>query len=167
MGYKNPVRTSQETYYFSATEPSQLMLCKISGFHWVDYECSSGMLRRLAHVRTDVSVNRIASIIRLTSIGGLATTLALSSNRRTLRRNNMRVRRLLVTANVVPSSPILVTLMMEALRSSESSVLTRATRYNVPEDGILNSHRRHNLNSYWRIYVFLSKFSLLADKSPF
>jgi hypothetical protein len=42
------------------------------------------------------------------------------------------VRRLLVTANVVPSSPILVILMREALRSSETSVLTRAT-----EDGIL------------------------------
>jgi hypothetical protein len=36
--------------------------------------------------------------------------------------------RLLVKANVVPSLPILVTLMMEALRSSETSVLTRATR---------------------------------------
>jgi hypothetical protein len=29
LGYKNPVRTSQETHYFSATESSQLMLCKI------------------------------------------------------------------------------------------------------------------------------------------
>jgi hypothetical protein len=45
--------------------------------------------------------------------------------------------RLLVTANVVPTSPILVTLMMGAIHSYDTSVLTRATRRNIPEDGIL------------------------------
>jgi hypothetical protein len=74
---------------------------------------SSGMLRRVAFVRTDVSEDLS---IRVTRIGELGTTLAVTNNRRTL---FLRiVRRSLITASVVPSSPILVTPMKEALNSS-------------------------------------------------
>jgi hypothetical protein len=78
---------------------------------------SSGMLRRVALVRTDISKELSASIIRVARIGELGITLAVTSNRRTLRINTKCVRRLLVTANV-PSSPSPVTLTMEAPSSS-------------------------------------------------
>jgi hypothetical protein len=71
------------------------------------------MLRRVALVRTDVSEEHIISIIRVTGIVDLAT------------------------ANVVPSPLSFVTLMTEAIRYSETWILIRATRRNIPEDGIL------------------------------
>jgi hypothetical protein len=90
------------------TDPSaaRRRIAKILGQESVQFavkECqSSGILRRLALVRTDVSEEIIASIIRVTKIGEIGTTLAVTSN---------SVLRCLETSNV-PSSQILVTLMM-------------------------------------------------------
>jgi hypothetical protein len=56
------------------------------------------------------------------------------------------VRRLLVTANVSPRSPILVTLMMDAIYFFETSTLRGATHHNIKEDCILHKHRCENLN---------------------
>jgi hypothetical protein len=107
------------------------------------------MLRRVAVLGTDDSEERSASIISVTRLIELGT-LAVTSNRRNLR----VVLWLLVTANDVHSSPILVTLMVEALRSSEIFILTRATRRNISEEGILTSHRREHLKSLIIISAF-------------
>jgi hypothetical protein len=60
------------------------------------------------------------------------------------------------TMLAVTSSPILVTLMIEAIRSAETSVLTRITRRDIPEDDILHSHHRGNIKSYVT-YWFLQR----------
>jgi diacylglycerol kinase len=90
---------------------------------WVDF------------VRTDVLEESIGSINMVTRISKLGTTLAVTSNRSMLQRILCMyilvflcsMLWMLVTVKVVLSSPILVSLMMEALRSSETSVLTKDT----------------------------------------
>jgi hypothetical protein len=71
-------------------------------------------------LRTDVSKEYIASIFRVERISQLRSVI-----------------QLLVTA-AVSISLILAAVMMEAIRSSETWLLTRATRRNIPEDGIVN-----------------------------
>jgi hypothetical protein len=116
---------------------------------WADKPCCA--------CKNDVSGEHIASIIRMTKIGNLGRTLAVTSNRSTQLTVLLRsVLRLLVTA-VISSSLILFSLMMEAIRSSEISVVTRAARHNIPDDGILRSHRRENLKSY----IALTRWAML------
>jgi hypothetical protein len=92
----------------------------------------------VALVRTDASEESTASIIRVKKISEI---------------------QLLVTANVVPSLPILVTLMMEALLPSETSALKTAIRRNIPEDDILHSHRGENLKPYIVISLYFFAFT--------
>jgi hypothetical protein len=79
----------------------------------------------VALATTDVSEERIASIIRM-----------------------QRIRELGTIANIVSNSLILPTLVMKAIFSSETSAFTRATSIHIPEDGIIHNHRRQNLKSY-------------------
>jgi hypothetical protein len=110
----------------------------------------------VALVRTNVSEDLSASFIRVTRIGELGTTLALTS-----------MRRLLVIASVVRSSPILVTLMKEALGSSETSVLTRATGRNIPEDTILQGNIYSVANLIWLHLPFIISFyRFVSGDSP-
>jgi hypothetical protein len=93
------------------------------------------MLHCVALLRTNVSEELITSIIRVTRMDTLGITLAAP------------VLQLLVTVNV-PSSPILLFLMMAAIRSSEMSVHTRATQHNIPEGDIHHIHCCEDLKSH-------------------
>jgi hypothetical protein len=123
---------------------------------WLCRTASSGMLRHIALATADVSKEPSASIIRVTRICEPGTALVVISNPTHAAKKYYiyyvylrSVLRLLITTKAVPSSKILVTLMMEALRSSETSVLTRPTRRNILEDRILHSIIVKTSNLIW------------------
>jgi hypothetical protein len=92
---------------------------------------SSGIWRRVAVVKTDVSEGSITFIISLNRISQLESTLAVT-----------------ITADALPSSLIPSCLKMEVILSYETSVLTRTTRRHIPDEDNLHSHCRENLKSY-------------------
>jgi hypothetical protein len=89
---------------------------------------SSGVSRRVALLRTEVTEEYIASLIRIKRISELEATLAVTSSWSTLRRN-------------------IISALTMTMLCSEMSVLTRATDRLRREDGILHSHCRENLKS--------------------
>jgi hypothetical protein len=99
LGYRNPVCTSQATHYVSATILVFTAVTMKNAVFWYVTPCG--------YCKNRVSEERSASIITVTRIGEFLRSM----------------RRLLVTANDVPSSLILVILMMEALRSPKRRFL--------------------------------------------
>jgi hypothetical protein len=86
----------------------------------------------VAVVRTDVSEERIASVIRMKKI------------------SELEMLAVLVTANVAPSSLIFFAMMMETIRSSKTWVITKATRRHIQEDGffIVTAVQTSNLTEH-------------------
>jgi hypothetical protein len=122
--------------------PSPTEQDKIWGFHSGNYEeCHRKLLCRVA-------------LVKSRHFGGTRRLHHQGDKNQWAR--NCSMRWLLFTDNVVPSTPILVTLLMEALRSSETSALKTAKWRNVPEDRILQKKI-----SFWAI-AFLKRFCQIS-----
>jgi hypothetical protein len=141
---------------------NHILGCNLRGFHGGDYEdgivfldIRTQFVPHRKHITSSLQSSAVQCCVRFEVFTAVTTKNAVfwdvtpggsCKNRRfggtyRLHHHLRSVLPLLVTANLVPSSPILVTLMMEAIRYSEMSVVTRVTRRNIPEDGILYSHR--------------------------
>jgi hypothetical protein len=101
---------------------------------------SSGVWRRVALVRTDVSEERIATIIMVKGMSELHHC-----------------------TNIFPSSLILVTLLMEVIRSSDTSLFARDTVRHILEDGTLRSRLREDLKSYIMLMLAPTASLLVRD----
>jgi hypothetical protein len=108
----------------SGTEPSQLMLCNIWGFHGGDYE--------ECHILGCSAVQPLKEPTFWRKVSPPSSGW-----------------QRLVTSNI-PSWPILVTLMMQAICSAETLIFTRATWCNIPEDVILQKEHWHHTPQLWQ-----------------
>jgi hypothetical protein len=111
LGYKTPVHTSQETLIRYIPKPVNTMQDFWFPWRWLWRMPSSVVWHRVSHVTTDVSEEHIPSIIKVTRIGELGTTLAAALASYSWR------------CSWIPHSCHLV---MEAIRSSETSVLNKS-----------------------------------------
>jgi hypothetical protein len=96
----------------------------------------------VALIRTDVSEDRIASIFRVHEREQVTERSCKLLYRHRLVEDSLSLQLRSVTCSHS------CTLKMEAIQSSETSVLIRATRCHLPEDDNHHSHRRENLKSY-------------------
>jgi uncharacterized membrane protein len=130
VGYKNPVRTSQETHYVSATKTSQLMLCKIWCFHGCDFE-EYRLLGYKHPVRTSQETNYVSatehSLLILFMIWGFH-------------------------GGDYEEFHLLGCYAVWVVRTNVSLELARATRHNIPEDGIFR--RTHPFIRYVFVDIY-------------
>jgi hypothetical protein len=122
---------------------------------------SSGMLRRVPLVRTDVSEELSASFIRVKSIGKLGTTLAVTSNRRTLRRNTK-------WRYVPPKCRFLQELHGATSQNTPFFIVTSVKTSNLAESKrFWVSPQFLKINKIYYLSVMESSFQTLAHPWPF